>query len=77
MPHHAKEVLEGLVVIEPAQLHLRRVADFAVVDKRELEEAIERKRAELAERQAKKLESWLEKLIADYRTERELLLKRR
>ncbi|NOZ59294.1 MAG: DUF460 domain-containing protein [Euryarchaeota archaeon] len=77
LPHPAREVLEDQVLLSEEELSLRRVADFAVVEKRELEEAIERKRAELAERRAAKLESWLEKLITDYRTERELLLKRR
>ncbi len=75
--HLAREVLEGMVIIKPEEINLRYVADFALAEKDVLEELIEKKKAKLEMEQAAKLESWLEKLIADYRTERELLLKKR
>ncbi len=75
--HLAREALEGVVVIEPEEIELRRVGEFAVAERRALEELIEKRRAELEAEQTAKLESWLERLIQDYRTERELLLRRR
>jgi hypothetical protein len=75
--HLAREALESVVILEPEEINLKRVADFAVVEKHALEELIQKKKAKLEVEQAAKRQAWLEKLIADYRAERELLLKKR
>jgi hypothetical protein len=75
--HLAREALESVVILEPEEINLKRVADFAVVEKHTLEELIQKKKAKLEVEQAAKKQLWLEKLIADYRAERELLLKKR
>ena len=74
--HLAKEVLEDAVIIEPDEIELKLVADFAVAEKQALNELIERKKMELEVERATKLQSWLEEMIAEYRAERELLLRK-
>ena len=77
MSHLAREVLESVVIINPEDISLRVIADFAVADRLALEELIEREKAKLELRQAAKKQRWLERLVADYRAERELSLKRK
>ncbi len=70
MPHMAREVLREVVVVHPEQVELKRYRSFAVADRRELEEAIERRRREMREEAAARAGEMLESMLREYRSER-------
>jgi len=70
MPHMARRVLEELVLLHPEEVRLMRYSSFAVADREELEEVIERRRREMREEAWRRGEKWLESILREYRSER-------
>ncbi|RLF90808.1 DUF460 domain-containing protein [Thermococci archaeon] len=78
MSHQAKEVFEGggLPVIEKDEVSVKRIGDFAIANKTELEEKIREKLSDLSLRRAREKMEWLERELSEYRKERKMEIKK-
>lgn len=74
MSHTAKEILAELPIINPGDIELKIVDNFAIAEKKKLEELINREKERLKIEKAERERKILESLISNYKEERKLLL---